>query len=298
MNDRNITNARFIQVYQPPQIDSHLTAKLYVDNATDKPCLNRNIQDSDYNFYNLTNINSITLNTQAVNDNQVITKTYVDQFHNDNERRRRDLGLSFYDESRDLLKNNQEKDLNDKKLTNVDSITVNRDPTSDNEVSNKKYIDDELDKNTILKFYQTLEYYLKVSNGIDTYNFTKNKKIQLTNTTLIKAPNNGRYLLQKYNIKCSDRNGKGKISILIKLTKTNSPTVDSGATDLAPIGDSFMFIETSSNNKGDNVFCSFEGTDNIQNYNITFYYNRFSAGGTKAMGRFRIQFLLGDNTWN
>ena len=31
LNDRNITNARFIQVNQLPQIDSHLTAKLYVD---------------------------------------------------------------------------------------------------------------------------------------------------------------------------------------------------------------------------------------------------------------------------
>ena len=33
LNDRNITNARFIQFNQLPQIDSHLTAKLYVDNA-------------------------------------------------------------------------------------------------------------------------------------------------------------------------------------------------------------------------------------------------------------------------
>ena len=33
LNDRNITNARFIQVNQLPQTDSHLTAKLYVDNA-------------------------------------------------------------------------------------------------------------------------------------------------------------------------------------------------------------------------------------------------------------------------
>ena len=33
LNDRNITNARFIQVIQLPPIDSHLTAKLYVDNA-------------------------------------------------------------------------------------------------------------------------------------------------------------------------------------------------------------------------------------------------------------------------
>ena len=42
LNDRNITNARFIQVNQLLQIDSHLTAKLYVDNAIDETSLVRN----------------------------------------------------------------------------------------------------------------------------------------------------------------------------------------------------------------------------------------------------------------
>ena len=41
LNDRNITNARFIQVNQLPRIDSHLTAKLYVDNAISEPSLFR-----------------------------------------------------------------------------------------------------------------------------------------------------------------------------------------------------------------------------------------------------------------
>ena len=86
LNDRNITNAIFSQVNQLPQIDCHLTAKLYVDNAIDDESLVRNIQDNDFDNNNLTNINSITLNTQAVNDNQVITKTYVNQFHQENER--------------------------------------------------------------------------------------------------------------------------------------------------------------------------------------------------------------------
>ena len=36
LNDRKITNARFIQVIQWPQIDSHLTVKLYVDSAIDE----------------------------------------------------------------------------------------------------------------------------------------------------------------------------------------------------------------------------------------------------------------------
>ena len=169
MNDRNITNARFIQFIQLPQIDSHLTTKLYVDNSIDETSLVRNIKDNDFDTFNLNNIKSFTLNTEAVNDNHVITKSYVDKFHQENERSRRDLGIDFYDESNDLVKNNQDNDFNDKKLTNIDSITVNRNPTSDNEVTNKKYVDDSIGDVTILRFNQILENYLKVSVGNDTY---------------------------------------------------------------------------------------------------------------------------------
>ena len=186
LNDRNITNARFIQVNQWPQIDSHLTPKLYVDNIIDESSLVRTNQDNDFDNYNLSNINSITLNKQAENDNEVITKAYVDQFHQENERSRRDVGLDFYDESGDLVKNNQDNDFNDNKLTNLDSIKVNRDPTSDNELVNKKYLDNHLDKNTVLRFNQTFENYLKVSVGSDTYYLTKYNKIQITDITFKK----------------------------------------------------------------------------------------------------------------
>ena len=57
----------------------------------------------------------------------------------------------------------------------------------------------------------------------------------------------------------------------MKSTKTISPTVHSAATSSPPIGNSFMYIETSSNNHGNNVFVSFEQTDIIQISNITFY---------------------------
>ena len=95
MNGRNITNTRFFQVNQLPQIDSLLTAKLYVDNSVDEKSLVRNNQDNDFGNYNLTNINSIILNTQAVNDDHVITKSYVDQFLQENERSQRGVGLDF-----------------------------------------------------------------------------------------------------------------------------------------------------------------------------------------------------------
>ena len=137
LNDINITNARFIQVNQRPQIDSHLTAKLYVDNAIDESSLVRKNQDDDFGNYNLTNINSITLNTQAVNDNEVITKTYVDQCHQEKERSRGDTGLSFSNEEVEIVENNKDNDFNDKMLTNLDSVTVNRNPTLDNDSSYK-----------------------------------------------------------------------------------------------------------------------------------------------------------------
>ena len=241
------------------------------------------------------------MNKQAENDNEVITKAYVDQFHQENERSRRDLGIDFYDESSGFVKNNQDNDRNDNKLTNLDSITVNRNPTSDNELAKKLYIDNGIDKNITVRFNQTLQNFLKVSVGNDTYNLAKYDRIQIADTTIIKFPNAGGHLLPYRKIISNDKNNNRKIQNFKKSTKTNSPLGSSGATSPSLIGDSFLFIETSGNNSGNNVFCSFERTENIQITNITFYYNRFSLltnDSLKSMGCFRIQLLLKDNTWS
>ena len=274
-------------------------SKNYVDNSIDEPSLVGNNQDNDYNNNNLTDINDITLNKQAENDNEVITKAYVDQFHQENERSRRDLGIDFHDKSSKLAKNNQNNDFNDKKLTNLDSITINRNPNSDNEVSNKKYVDDQLDKNTIVRFNQTLQNYLKVSIGSDIYHLTRYNKKLLTNEIILKYPNSGSYLLPLWRIVCNDRNKNGKQNNFVKSSKTSSPTADSGATSLPPIGGAFMYIESSGNNDGPYVFVTLQRTDIIKITNITFYYNRFSISDVnlQSMGRFRIQLLLEDNIW-
>ena len=299
VNDRNITNARFIQVNQWPQIDSHLTAKLYADTEIDQLSLVRNNQDNDFNNNNLTNINSFTLNKQPENNDEVVTKAYVDQFHQENERSRRDLGIIFYNESSDLVKNNQNNDINDNKLTNINSITIDTTPTDNNHVINKKYVDDQLDKDTIVRINDdSNDRYLKAKINNSTYNLQIYNKIILTDTTTMKNSINGGYLLPSWRIFCNDRNNNGKIQNFIRSTKTSSPTNNSGATVIPPIGDSFMYIETSSNNFGPNVFCSWERTDIIQISNITFYYNRFSIqGDLRSMGRFRIQILTKDNVW-
>ena len=175
-------------------------------------------------------------------------KAYVDQFHQENERSRQDVGLDFYIES-----------------------------------------------NTLLKFNQTLQNSLKVSVGNDIYNLTKYDKKQITDTTVIKTGNSGMNALPYWKIMCNDKSDSGKISSFIKTTKTSSKTPDTGATNLPPMGDSFMYIETSGNKNRENVFVSFERIDIIQISNITFYYNRFSIStndSLKSMGRFRVQLLL------
>ena len=102
------------------------------------------------------------------------------------------------------MKDNQDNDFNDNKLTFIDSILVNRNPTSDNEISNKKYIVSEVDENTIFRFNQTLKIYLKISVGNDTNNLIKYDKIHLKDITTMKAGNTGGYLLSYWKVICND----------------------------------------------------------------------------------------------
>ena len=127
------------------------------------------------------------MNKQAENENEINTKAYVDQFQQENKRSQRDLGIDFYNESSDIVKNIQDNDLNDNNLTNINSITINKNPIDYSHVCNNKYNDHELDENTNFRFIQTLENYLKVSIGNDTYNLTKYNKNQLTDITVMKA---------------------------------------------------------------------------------------------------------------
>ena len=215
-------------------------------------------------------------------------KNYVDSLH-EIKRNRRSLSSVFL---------YQDNEFDNIKLTKLDGVVVNRNPSLGNELANKNYIDDELDKNTVLRFNKTFQNYLKASVGKDTYILTKYDKVQNTDTTIFKKSNTGGYLLRNWVIECNDKNNSGKTSNFIKSTQTNSPTGYSGATSLAPKCNSFMSIDTSSNNHGI-VFVSFERVDIFQISDKTFYNNRFSILTTdslKSMGRFRIQLLLEDST--
>ena len=288
-----------------PKTILEIPTKNYVDSKFNDPSIIKNTDHVDFNDKILDNVHSIKVNYYPTLNEQLTPKFYVDNFVLNN----------VAEES--LLRLDPKSDIHHGKL---DSIFVNSPITSPRtiiELPTKSYVDSLHEGNersrrdlglnfydessTLVRFNQTLQNYLKVSVGNDTYNLTKYDKIQITDKTEMRYPNIGSDLLQKWTIKCNNKNNQAKITDFIKSTKTNSPTGYSGASSLPPIGNSFMYIETSSNNHGDDVFVSWERTDIIQISNITFYYNRFSIlnnNSKKSMGRFRIELLLKDNTWS
>ena len=60
--------------------------------------------------------------------------------------------------------------------------------------------------------------------------------------------------LQQRIIKCIGKNNKTKLQNFVKSSKTNTPIPRAGATNLTPIGESFMYFETSADDYGRNVF--------------------------------------------
>ena len=129
-------------------VGQQLAAKYFDDQAiskiVDEPTLVRNIHHNNFDNSDCNNMNSITLNIQIVIENQVITISYVDQFYQEIERSRQDIGIDFIIESSDSVKNIQDDSFNDNELMKLDSITVNRNPSSDNEVSDKEYVEDSM----------------------------------------------------------------------------------------------------------------------------------------------------------
>ena len=126
MNDRNITNARIIKVNQLPLIDSHLTAKLYVDNAISDGVneQSRLRLDPDEKLKQDTIILNSTLSTPKTLI-QLPTKNYV--------------ANKFNDPS--MIENTDHVDFNVKIPDNVHSIKVNSFPTLEEHLTPKILVD-------------------------------------------------------------------------------------------------------------------------------------------------------------
>ena len=284
-----------------PKTIVELPTKNYVDNKFNDSSIIKNKDNVDFNDKDIDNVGWIKVNKWPRDGEHLTPKLYVDN--------------AIHESSLLRLHRDEKLKLDEQHSILLDSILIP--PNTIIELPTKSYVDSLHGENersrrdlgldfydessTLVRFNQTLQNYLKVSVGNDTYNLTKYNKISITDITEIKFPNSGNALLQKWKIYCNNKNNQSRTSDFIKSTKTHSPTGFSGATSLSPIGDAFMYVETSSNNHGSNVFVSWERTDIIQISNITFYFNRFSIltnDNLKNMGRFRLQLLLEDDIWS
>ena len=80
--------------------------------------------------------------------------------------------------------NDQDNELDKNKLVILDSVTVNRDPWSVNELSPKNILI-MIQKKYYFKFSQPMEFYLKLFNSNDTNKPNKFDKIQTRDTARI-----------------------------------------------------------------------------------------------------------------
>ena len=156
-----------------PKTIIEIPTKNFVVHKFSDPSMIKNTDHVDLNDKNLDNVRYVKVNNMTAVEEHLTPKIYVDNaisdiisyvndLHEIN-KNRRELSSVF---------NDQDNEVDNNKLTNLDSNVVNRDPSSDNELANKIYIDDSIGECTIVKFNQTLENYLKVSVANDVYILT------------------------------------------------------------------------------------------------------------------------------
>ena len=77
--------------------------------------------------------------------------------------------------------------MDDNKLTHSDRTTVNRNATTDNELSNEKSIDDELDENTFPGFYQALRSFFRQGWCLESYKISHKTNYRYNNDWISKS---------------------------------------------------------------------------------------------------------------
>ena len=95
---------------------------------------------NSFNSTSLTNISHEIPNSEPIDDKHVVSKCYVDSL----------FGKDMNRRAISIVMNAQNSDFNEYKLTNSGSSTPNRNPILEEEAA-KKHVQDELDKNSIVR---------------------------------------------------------------------------------------------------------------------------------------------------
>ena len=120
----------------------------------------------------------------------------------------------------------QDIEFNKNKVNCLDGIYFDREPTLPNELSIKKDIENESDKNAILRFKQTLQNYHKVSVGNDVYDITKKSKQKFIDTKVMSSTQVKRIFITSKENEVFVDDTNHKIHLSEKLSKENEVFVD------------------------------------------------------------------------
>ena len=99
-------------------------------------------------------------------------------------------------------------------------------------------------------------------------------------------------MLQQWITNYYDKNSSSILQTFEESPKASTSTTNTGATSLPPIGDSFMFVEKSGINFGQNSSGSFERTDFIQISNVSSFITAFQQEIPKRRVDIGIQLLI------
>ena len=124
--DKNLDNFRYFKVNACTAVRGHLAPKTNVDENVESEIVKKII----FNICSASTIPQTTPNSEPTGDIHAVSKSFVDS-SSQNNRKKRDLSTVFDD---------QDNEFDNNKITNLDKITFKRNPTTDNEVSNKKFL--------------------------------------------------------------------------------------------------------------------------------------------------------------
>ena len=154
-------------------VRDNITPKLYVDNAFSKKIDESSSLTLDpseeLGLFEHGSLNLTFAQTSLKVMMEIPTRAYVDSL-SENDRNRKVLSAVFNDQDSNFDKN---------KITDIGSVPLNRTPTSDNNLANKKSFDDSLGEDTILRFKKGLEKFSVISIGDSVYTFRKKTKNKL-----------------------------------------------------------------------------------------------------------------------
>ena len=144
-NDKKFKNVRFVRVNSMPAVGENLTAKAYVDQAFSNYIEESSLLKLDLDEkLKLDELDAIILISSLISPKktrEIAIEAYVDSL-SENETNRCDMKTVFVV---------QDNEFDNNQLTNLDSFTVIGNPTIDNEISDKKHVDDSIREGGIPK---------------------------------------------------------------------------------------------------------------------------------------------------